>query len=119
MVTVVTATTGGPAPQLWGTDPMNRSTLARRYAPLVALAAIQLLIIATVPSTAAKRVVSQANTGSGGFAAGQQGATPGSTDTGSGAPRGGNAPAGGTVGGLSGSPGGTTVNTHGRTDACR
>jgi hypothetical protein len=92
---------------------MNRSTLARRYAPLVALAAIQLLIIATVPSTAAKRVVSQANTGSGGFAAGQQGATPGSTDSGSGAPGGGNAAAGGSVGGLSGSAGGTTVNTNG------
>jgi len=31
---------------------MNRSTLARRYAPLAALAAVQLLIIATVPSKA-------------------------------------------------------------------
>ncbi len=31
---------------------MNRTTLARRYAPLAALAAVQLLIIATVPSTA-------------------------------------------------------------------
>jgi hypothetical protein len=31
---------------------MNRSTLARRYAPLAALAALQLLIIATVPSKA-------------------------------------------------------------------
>ena len=35
---------------------MNRSTLARRYAPLAALAAIQLLIIATVPSTAPSTV---------------------------------------------------------------
>lgn len=31
---------------------MNRATLARRYAPLAAVVAIQLLIIATVPSTA-------------------------------------------------------------------
>jgi hypothetical protein len=31
---------------------MNRTTLARRYAPLAALAAVQLLIIATVPSKA-------------------------------------------------------------------
>lgn len=31
---------------------MNRTTLARRYAPLAALAAVQLLIIATVPSRA-------------------------------------------------------------------
>ncbi len=35
---------------------MNRSTLARRYAPLAALAAVQLLIIATVPSTAPSTV---------------------------------------------------------------
>ena len=31
---------------------MNRATLARRYAPLAAVVAVQLLIIATVPSRA-------------------------------------------------------------------
>src|SRR5687768_16674845 len=31
---------------------MNRATLARRYAPLAAVIAVQLLIIATVPSRA-------------------------------------------------------------------
>ena len=39
---------------------MNRSTLARRYAPLAALAAVQLLIIATVPSTAPSTVTADA-----------------------------------------------------------
>ncbi|HUP84933.1 MAG TPA: hypothetical protein VM143_04610 [Acidimicrobiales bacterium] len=38
---------------------MNRSTLARRYAPLAALAAVQLLIIATVPSTAPTTVAAE------------------------------------------------------------
>src|SRR5688572_1528945 len=33
---------------------MNRATLARRYGPLLAVAAVQLLIIAVVPSTAQK-----------------------------------------------------------------
>ena len=42
---------------------MNRSTIARRYAPLVALAAVQLLIIATVPSTAAKDATALSSTG--------------------------------------------------------
>lgn len=37
---------------------MNRTTLARRYAPLLAVVAIQLLIIAVVPSTAPTQQVS-------------------------------------------------------------
>src|SRR5947209_1467792 len=55
---------------------MNRSTLARRYAPLVALAAIQLLIIAVVPSKAPN---SQAAVASG------PGASVGAGDNGGGA----------------------------------
>src|SRR3954463_11128857 len=38
-----------------GGPQVNRSTLARRYAPLVALAVLQLLIIGFVPSKAAKQ----------------------------------------------------------------
>ena len=51
---------------------MNRSTLARRYAPLAALAAVQLLIITTVPSTAPSTVAADggAFTPSGDVAAG-------------------------------------------------
>jgi hypothetical protein len=43
---------------------MNRTSLARRYAPLAALAAVQLLIIATVPSTAPSQVDVAADAGS-------------------------------------------------------
>ncbi|MDQ1438687.1 MAG: hypothetical protein QOK43_2316 [Acidimicrobiaceae bacterium] len=35
---------------------MNRSTLARRYAPLAVVIAVQLLLVAVVPSTASKKV---------------------------------------------------------------
>lgn len=42
---------------------MNRSTLARRYAPLVAVVALQLLIIAVVPSTAPTTVAAGAGSG--------------------------------------------------------
>jgi len=45
---------------------MTRSTLARRYAPLVALGAIQLLIIAVVPSKGAQSTVAAA-TGTGAY----------------------------------------------------
>ena len=93
---------------------MNRSTLARRYAPLVALAAIQLLIIATVPSTAAKRVVSQGTT-SGGFAAGQQGTSAGSTDTGTGASAGATGGGDTGTGAVGGTAAGTAVGTSGGT----
>lgn len=44
---------------------MNRSTLARRYAPLAALAVVQLLIIATVPSKAPTAVSAGATAGPG------------------------------------------------------
>ncbi|HUQ40594.1 MAG TPA: hypothetical protein VM030_10610 [Acidimicrobiales bacterium] len=44
---------------------MNRTTLARRFAPLVALAAVQLLIIAVVPSKAPTTSIAAAN-GTGG-----------------------------------------------------
>ncbi len=53
---------------------MNRSTLARRYAPLAALAAVQLLIIATVPSTAPSATEVVADGGP--LAAGDPGAVP-------------------------------------------
>ncbi len=57
---------------------MNRSTLARRYAPLAALAAVQLLIIATVPSTAPTTVSAD---GGGFVAAGEEGVVdPGVTE---------------------------------------
>src|SRR5579864_6516952 len=81
---------------------MNRGTLARRYAPLVALAAIQLLIIATVPSKAGKSSVAanKFNPGSG-YAAG----APGSVDTGAGATTAGGAA--GTAGGAAGTAGGS------------
>jgi hypothetical protein len=79
---------------------MNRSTLARRYAPLAVVVAVQLLIIATVPSTAAKRVTAQAIPGSSSDAIGAQGAT----STGNGSPS-----DVGTVGGSS--TGAATVNS--------
>jgi len=44
---------------------VNRSTLARRYAPLVALALLQLLIIGFVPSKAAKQGGQQVAAGTG------------------------------------------------------
>lgn len=44
---------------------MSRSTLARRYAPLVAIAGIQLLLVATVPSVAPKLTSSAGPGGSG------------------------------------------------------
>lgn len=101
---------------------MNRSSLARRYAPLAALAAVQLLIIATVPSKAPSTVSADG----GGFVSAGDGSTaapdgstgvaedgtatdPGAvTDTGAG----GTTDAGGTTAGgggtTSGGGGGTT-----------
>ena len=96
---------------------MNRSTLARRYAPLAALAAVQLLIIATVPSTAPSATEVVADGGP--LAAGDPGApieegvteetVPGEAvvDPATGEP----APAGGTT------AGGTTTRTGGGTAA--
>src|SRR5207249_3011368 len=48
---------------------MNRSTLARRYAPLFAIAVVQLLIIAAVPSKGADTSHVAAGTGSGAYGA--------------------------------------------------
>ena len=86
---------------------MNRSTLARRYAPLAALAAVQLLIIATVPSTAPATVTADggAFTPTEEVAAGDPGATTEDTVSGE-------VPAeGGTVDPATGAPagGGTTA----------
>jgi hypothetical protein len=57
---------------------MNRSTLARRYAPLAVIAALQLVIIATVPSTASNSTSSQVSAGNGGttYTTGGQAGTP-------------------------------------------
>ncbi|MEY2404309.1 MAG: hypothetical protein QOD38_1860, partial [Acidimicrobiaceae bacterium] len=81
---------------------MTRSTLARRYAPLVALAVLQLLIIGFVPSKAGKsggQQVAAAN-GAGRTAAGGTAAAGGdATAAGGGAGGPGGAAGGGAVGG--------------------
>ena len=61
---------------------MNRRTLARRYAPLAAVVAIQLLIIATVPSRAPKSTEVATSTGAGAYGApaGGSAAAPGATN---------------------------------------
>jgi hypothetical protein len=92
---------------------MNRSTLARRYAPLAALAVIQLLIIATVPSTAAKRVTAQATTGGGGFAAGSQSGVAGGTDNGATGTGSNSSGVSGAAGGATGGFGSTSVTAGG------
>ena len=74
---------------------MNRSTLARRYAPLLAVAAVQLLIIALVPSTAARLSGGLAAGAGNGIGAGVSGTGAGDT----GATGSGGGPAGGVVGG--------------------
>ena len=86
---------------------MNRGTLARRYAPLVALAAIQLLIIATVPSKAPNKA-----------SAAQQQLATGATQSGGGATvdtgQGGTASTvAGSGGALGGAVGGTTTGAGG------
>src|SRR5437016_3171991 len=50
---------------------MNRRTLARRYAPLVAAVAVQLLIVATVPSKAPLTSPSEAGAAGSGGSAGE------------------------------------------------
>jgi hypothetical protein len=45
---------------------MNRTTLARRYAPLAVVIAVQLLLVAVVPSTAARQAKSSLSAGTGG-----------------------------------------------------
>ncbi|HEX7168841.1 MAG TPA: hypothetical protein VF230_17825 [Acidimicrobiales bacterium] len=104
---------------------MNRATLARRYAPLAAVIAVQLLIIATVPSRAPSQIV-EADGGSGGSGAegggfdengefasetgepGTEGDGGGTGDTGGSGGGGttGSAGGGGTTGGTGGTAGG-------------
>jgi hypothetical protein len=68
--------------------------LARRYAPLVAVVALQLLIIALVPSTASRGGTGPATVAAGGEAGGVNGVVGGAT-----------------AGGTSGGPGGSSVVT--------
>ena len=49
---------------------MNRSTLARRYAPLAAALAVQLIIIVLAPSTSQKGTAVSSGRANSGFAAG-------------------------------------------------
>jgi hypothetical protein len=92
---------------------MNRTTLARRYAPLVALAAIQLLIIATVPSKAPQTKLATGATGSA-FNQGAADGVAGAYGTAGGPGGAGTAGAGGGATGYSGSAGsGTSVTAAG------
>ncbi len=69
---------------------MTRSTLARRYAPLFLIAAVQLLIIATVPSTAARSAAQQVTAGVNGYAGGSASSGAAGTSAGQGTGAGGN-----------------------------
>ena len=87
---------------------MTRSTLARRYAPLVALAVLQLLIIGFVPSKAGKSGGTQVAAGNGNgrtatAAAGTSGAGAAGTGAAGGATASGPGAAGGTAAGGGGS----------------
>src|SRR5437588_1810475 len=86
-----------------GDRQVNRSTLARRYAPLAAALAVQLVIIVLAPSTAQKGTTLASGSGANGFATG--GAT--GTDNGTAGGPGGAAGAGGGVGGAGGAAGTT------------
>jgi hypothetical protein len=82
---------------------MNRGSLARRYLPLALVAAVQLLIIAVIPSTAPKEQVSAGGT-AGNFATGPGvGTGTGATSTG-----GGTGIAGTSTGGTGGGTGTST-----------
>jgi hypothetical protein len=87
---------------------VTRGTLARRYAPLVALAAIQLLIIATVPSkapnkaSAAQQQVAAGSAAGGGSASVVTGQAGGTAST-----------VAGTGGALGGAAGGATTGAGG------
>ena len=84
---------------------MNRSTLARRYAPLAAALAVQLVIIVLAPSTAQKGTTLASGGGGAGFAAGAD--TGGDNGAGGGAGAAGGAAGGaGGVAGGAGGPGG-------------
>src|SRR3954469_25756554 len=88
---------------------MKRAALVRRYAPLLAVAAIQLVIIAAVPSTGAKQT--QVSTG---FGNGDESAlaAPGATDQGAAT-----GAAGDTASATAGSAGGATGGAAGRAGA--
>jgi hypothetical protein len=100
---------------------MNRSTLARRYAPLVALAAIQLLIIAVVPSKAPNSQAAAASGPGASVGAGDNGGAAagaaGGTDAQGNPVAGGGAAAtsGGTAGGSTATGGGGAAGTSGGT----
>lgn len=92
---------------------MNRSTLARRYAPLLAVAAIQLLIIAVVPSKAPDAIGDNLAVDAFDPRAGAAGAVPGAIDPATGeqfatdgGPTTGGTTAGGATGGAGGAGGG-------------
>ncbi|HMC41873.1 MAG TPA: hypothetical protein VKI20_02605 [Acidimicrobiales bacterium] len=110
---------------------MNRTTLARRYAPLAAAVAVQLLIIATVPSKAPTAASLSAGGGAssagvGGEAAagapGAAGATPGTPGAaaagGVGATAGGGAAGGGGGAAAAGGGGGGAAAAVGDTSHC-
>jgi len=87
---------------------MNRSTVARRYAPLVAVVAVQLLIVALVPSTAPKTANALGTGSAGGLGAGS------GSSSGVGGSVGGTASGGGGgLGAVGGSSGGGTSSAGG------
>jgi hypothetical protein len=91
---------------------MNRSTLARRYAPLALALAVQLLIIVVAPSTAGRNGTAVAAGENGGVAAGGGTASGGGSDLSAGGSGSATAAGGGTTGGggsstVSGVSGGT------------
>ena len=99
---------------------MQRSTLARRYAPLAAVVAVQLLIIALAPSTALRsRVTSGRRSNGGQVAAGDTASGDGGSGSASGGAGGGagGTDAGGSVGGgaggATGGAGGVSVTGKG------
>jgi hypothetical protein len=86
---------------------VNRSTLARRYAPIVGLAVLQLLIIGFVPSKAAKNDAAQVATRGGAAASGATSSKAGATGPGGATTPGAavSGPAGAAVAGPAGSAG--------------
>src|SRR5437764_12183726 len=96
----------------WGDRQVNRSTLARRYAPLAAALAVQLVIIVLAPSTAQKGATLASGGGTSGFVAGGDtgvdngaGAAGGAGAGGAGTAAGGPAGAGGPAAGARGAGG--------------
>jgi hypothetical protein len=89
---------------------VNRSTLARRYAPLAAALAVQLVIIVLAPSTSQKGTALASGSGANGFAASGE---PGG-DSGAAGGAGGAAGGVGGIGGASGGAGGAAGTAAGR-----